>query len=144
LPRCCIFVRLRVVSDSVILGDFADDPSLAGDSLMEQLEFAKTKVPEKERSRTRVYLMATAGLRRLDKKIQEAVLESCRNVLHASSFQFRDEWASVISGTFFHIRFHCLVACVQRGARDAKNLDLYVHAANLLTTLCSFHVHSGM
>ncbi|KAG0611610.1 hypothetical protein M758_7G152800 [Ceratodon purpureus] len=81
------------------LSSFADNPSLAGDSLMEQLEFAKTKVPEKERSRTRVYLMATAGLRRLDKTIQEAVLDSCRKVLRASSFQFRDEWASVISGT---------------------------------------------
>ena len=47
--------------------------------------------------------MATAGLRRLDKKIQEAVLESCRKVLHASSFQFRDEWASVITGKFLRI-----------------------------------------
>jgi len=68
--------------------------------LKEQLEFAKTKVPEKERSRTRVYLMATAGLRRLDKKIQEAVLSSCRTVLRASSFLFHDEWASVITGKF--------------------------------------------
>lgn len=85
----------------VVSGDFADKPSLAGDSLIEQLEFAKTKVPEKERSNTRVYLMATAGLRRLDKKIQEAVLDSCRKVLHASSFLFRDEWASVITGTLY-------------------------------------------
>lgn len=81
------------------LSSFADSPNLAGSSLKEQLEFAKTKVPAKERSQTRVYLMATAGLRRLDKKIQEAVLDSCRNVLRASGFLFRDEWASVISGT---------------------------------------------
>lgn len=81
-------------------GNFADSPNLAGSSLKEQLEFAKTKVPAKERSQTRVYLMATAGLRRLDKKIQEAVLDSCRNVLRASGFLFRDEWASVISGGF--------------------------------------------
>lgn len=67
--------------------------------MKEQLEFAKSKVPEKERSRTRVYLMATAGLRRLDKKIQDAVLDSCRAVLRASGFLFQDEWASVITGT---------------------------------------------
>lgn len=73
---------------------------MAGDSLKEQMEFAKEKVPEKERSQTRVYLMATAGLRKLDKSIQEAVLDSCRQVLRASSFWFQDEWASVITGMY--------------------------------------------
>lgn len=78
----------------------AENPSMAGQSLKEQLEFAKEKVPEKERSRTRVYLMATAGLRRVEKKTREAVLESCRQVLRKSNFWFQDEWASVISGEF--------------------------------------------
>lgn len=43
--------------------------------------------------------MATAGLRRLDLGIQETILESCRVTLRASGFKFRDEWASVITGT---------------------------------------------
>lgn len=62
-------------------------------------------MPEKERARTRVYLMATAGLRRLDKKIQEAVLESCRITLRASGFMFHDSWASVITGKLRSIQY---------------------------------------
>ena len=80
------------------LSSFAEDPHNAGYSLMELLKFASRKVPERERENARIYLMATAGLRRLDVVIQERILESCRIVLRASGFRFRDEWASVVSG----------------------------------------------
>ncbi len=80
------------------LSSFADNPDIAGESLKDLLKFAKQKVPIKEWSKTRVYLMATAGMRRLNDNVREAVLASCREVLQASNFLFYDKWASVISG----------------------------------------------
>jgi apyrase len=80
------------------LSSFAEDPHKAGYSLMDLLKFASSKVPERERETARIYLMATAGLRRLDFGTQERILESCRIVLQVSGFRFRDEWASVVSG----------------------------------------------
>jgi hypothetical protein len=80
------------------LSSFANNPPLAGDSLKELLEFATQKVPKKEQSKTRVYLMATSGLRRLDENVREALLDSCKDVLRASKFLFHDKWVSVISG----------------------------------------------
>lgn len=81
------------------LSSYAKEPRNAGGSLVKLLKFAAGKVPEKERGATRIYLMATAGLRMLDLDIQNAILESCRIVLRASSFKFKDNWASVITGT---------------------------------------------
>ncbi|CAN8293586.1 unnamed protein product [Cochlearia groenlandica] len=43
--------------------------------------------------------MATAGMRLLDVNVQEQILEVVRGVLRDSGFKFRDEWASVISGS---------------------------------------------
>ncbi|KAF2298848.1 hypothetical protein GH714_028297 [Hevea brasiliensis] len=43
--------------------------------------------------------MATAGMRLLDYEVQERILESCRKVLRKSRFKFRDDWASVITGS---------------------------------------------
>lgn len=80
------------------LSSYADDPSRAGGSLVELLEFAKNRVPKEHWGDTEIRLMATAGLRRLGFHVQEAILESCRRVLRVSVFEFRDSWASVISG----------------------------------------------
>ncbi|XP_071940779.1 probable apyrase 4 isoform X6 [Coffea arabica] len=43
--------------------------------------------------------MATAGLRMLEKGVQDRILEACRTVLRGSGFRFYDDWASVISGS---------------------------------------------
>lgn len=80
------------------LSAFASRPEKAGDSLLELLNFATQKVPESHRTGTKIHLMATAGLRRLDSNIQERIMESCRRVLRFSGFRFRDDWASVITG----------------------------------------------
>eukprot|EP01018_Ginkgo_biloba_P038555 Gb_02706 [translate_table: standard] len=80
------------------LSAFASTPNRAGDSLLELLNFAKQKVPEVHRSGTKIHLMATAGLRRLDSETQEMILNSCRRVLRFSGFRFQDDWASVITG----------------------------------------------
>lgn len=75
-------------------------PDSAGDSLSELVNFAKYTIPQKEWAATKVYLMATAGLRRVEPAIRERILGSCRQVLRKSSFAFQDDWASVISGSF--------------------------------------------
>lgn len=80
------------------LSSYAEDPNRAGGSLVELLEFGKSRVPKEHWGDTEVRLMATAGLRRLELRVQEAILESCRRVLRVSGFQFRDSWASVITG----------------------------------------------
>ncbi|KAK1290991.1 putative apyrase 6 [Acorus calamus] len=80
------------------LSSYADRPERAGESLVELLEFGKGRVPRERWADTEVRLMATAGLRLLDRRVQERVLTSCRRVLRASGFRFQDDWASVISG----------------------------------------------
>ena len=45
-----------------------------------------------------IFLGATAGMRILDPKSEEAIIEDIRSLLHASGFLFRNEWARTISG----------------------------------------------
>lgn len=81
------------------LSSFERDPDKAGGSLVELLEYGKGRVPEEFWKETEVRLMATAGLRLLELEVQERILESCRRVLGSSGFKFRDDWASVITGS---------------------------------------------
>ncbi|XP_002971296.2 probable apyrase 5 [Selaginella moellendorffii] len=81
------------------LSSFSSNPQQAGESLVELLDFANARIAKKDRGQTRLYLMATAGLRRLEKNIQDDIIESCRSVLRKSDFMFEDSWASVITGT---------------------------------------------
>ncbi|XP_066331320.1 probable apyrase 6 isoform X4 [Miscanthus floridulus] len=80
------------------LSSFAADPRGAGLSLAPLVEFARRRVPLESWGQTEVRLMATAGLRLLDSAVAESVLQSCREVLRGSGFQFQDEWTTVISG----------------------------------------------
>ncbi|KAK9074594.1 hypothetical protein SSX86_007192 [Deinandra increscens subsp. villosa] len=81
------------------LSAFAEDSNVAGESLLEVLEFARKRIPKENWGETEVRLMATAGLRMLDLSVQERILESCRKVLRTCGFAFQDDWASVISGS---------------------------------------------
>lgn len=80
------------------LSSYAENPEFAGESLKELIDFGKGKVPAGLWDETEIRLMATAGLRLLDMKVQEMIIRACRNVLRASGFRFRDEWATVITG----------------------------------------------
>jgi hypothetical protein len=82
------------------LSSFADNPAAAGASLTQLVQFAQDNVPASMRADTPLFLMATAGLRRVEERVAEEILESCRKVLSGSGFMFRPEWAIVISGTF--------------------------------------------
>ncbi|KAI4328443.1 hypothetical protein L6164_020798 [Bauhinia variegata] len=81
------------------LSSFAEEPDGAGNSVVELLEFGKGQIPKGSWRDTEIRLMATAGLRMLEVQVQEQILESCRRVLHSSGFKFKDEWASVITGS---------------------------------------------
>lgn len=93
------------------LSAYAENPGNAGDSFTELVDFGKRTVPEEFWDKTEIRLMATAGLRLLDVKVQEKILDSCRRVLRKSGFRFRDDWATVISGMWFGFVFvfvrHC-------------------------------------
>ncbi|KAL0551714.1 hypothetical protein IC582_010803 [Cucumis melo] len=81
------------------LSAYARDPDGAGKSLVELLEYAKSRVPRDQWGVTEIRLMATAGLRLLELDVQNRILESCRHLLRSSGFKFQDEWASVITGS---------------------------------------------
>ncbi|XP_054810155.1 probable apyrase 6 [Prosopis cineraria] len=81
------------------LSSFVGEPDGAGHSLLELLDFGKSKIPKESWRDTEIRLMATAGLRMLEVNVQQRILESCRRLLCSSGFKFRDEWASVITGS---------------------------------------------
>ena len=57
------------------------------------------QVPVHQHILTEVHLFATAGFRILAPRPAADLINSCRTFLAASRFKFRDEWASVMSGT---------------------------------------------
>ncbi|CAK9136343.1 unnamed protein product [Ilex paraguariensis] len=81
------------------LSAYAAEPEGAGRSVADLVEFGRKKVPREYWKETEIRLMATAGMRLLEKEVQERILEACRSVLRSSQFKFRDDWASVISGS---------------------------------------------
>ncbi|CAH2037774.1 unnamed protein product [Thlaspi arvense] len=81
------------------LSSYADKPDGASVSVAKLVEFAKGRVPSGMLKKSDVRLMATAGMRLLDVSVQEKILQVTRGVLRSSGFNFRDEWASVISGS---------------------------------------------
>ncbi|XP_060215330.1 probable apyrase 6 isoform X1 [Lycium barbarum] len=81
------------------LSSYELDPEMASESVIKLVEFGKKKVPKEYWSETEIRLMATAGMRLLDLDVQEKILEVCRGVLRDSGFKFKDDWASVISGS---------------------------------------------
>ncbi len=62
------------------------------------LAWAEAVVPNSHWADTPVYLLATAGLRRLSVGEQEQVLGACREVLAAAPFRFENSHARVIDG----------------------------------------------
>lgn len=103
------------------LSAYADDPEGAGKSLVELLEYGKSRIPRDQWGVTEIRLMATAGLRLLELDVQNKILESCRRVLRSSGFKFQDDWASVITGSNFSSQpVHCcLLMCYFRCIRSS-------------------------
>lgn len=83
------------------LSSFVDEPGKAGESLGKLIAFAEQNVGQNWVGSTEIRLMATAGLRMVDREVREEILKSCRSVLRGSGFKFQDDWASVIPGCLF-------------------------------------------
>jgi apyrase len=81
------------------LSAYADNPEGVSESVTELVEFAKKRVHKGKLKKSDIRLMATAGMRLLELPVQEQILDVTRRVLRSSGFDFRDEWASVISGS---------------------------------------------
>ena len=98
------------------LMDFAGDPDGAGGSILKLVEFGKQRVPKKEWGNTKVLLVATAELESLSSEVREKILDSCRQVLKASGFLFKDEWARVVQCTvlvFLKFYFDACIVLIQ-------------------------------
>ena len=72
-------------------------------SLVALLEYAKRIVPELERPQTRAYIVGTGGLEWVPAQNRDVLLEECRKFIHESEFQFKDDWATVISGECLNV-----------------------------------------
>ncbi|KAG7654254.1 Nucleoside phosphatase GDA1/CD39 [Arabidopsis suecica] len=81
------------------LSAYADNPEGASVSVTKLVEFAKQRIPKRMLWKSDIRLMATAGMRLLEVPVQEKILDVTRRVLRSSEFMFRDEWATVISGS---------------------------------------------
>ncbi|KAI8022260.1 putative apyrase 6 [Camellia lanceoleosa] len=77
---------------------FAGDPEGAGRSVVELIEFAKKRVPKSEWRNTKVQLMGSSELERVELVAREAIFESCRRVLWSSGFLFKNEWLAIMEG----------------------------------------------
>ncbi|CAL5401590.1 unnamed protein product [Camellia sinensis] len=75
---------------------FAGDPEGAGRSVVELIEFAKKRVPKSEWRNTKVQLMGSSELERVELVAREAIFESCRRVLWSSGFLFKNEWLAIM------------------------------------------------
>jgi len=62
------------------------------------LRWAENQIPRTEYKRTRVFLFATAGVRKLPKPSSDWILDTAWSVLRNSAFDSRREWVRVISG----------------------------------------------
>lgn len=81
------------------LDAFADKPSEASDHIRPLLKFAAAYVPRSKHKETPVYIMATAGLRMLDIREQDAILDDLRVDLPLEfDFLFSPTYVEVISG----------------------------------------------
>lgn len=62
------------------------------------LDWAAAVVPARQHSRTPIFLLGTAGLRRLPYEQQQELLVTAGDVLAASPFRFKPGWARTITG----------------------------------------------
>nr|XP_046229358.1 ectonucleoside triphosphate diphosphohydrolase 5-like [Scatophagus argus]XP_046229359.1 ectonucleoside triphosphate diphosphohydrolase 5-like [Scatophagus argus] len=81
------------------LSSYADSPEMAGHTVRMLLKVAKKTVPRLEWKRTPVVLRATAGLRLLDAKKAQALLDQVQHVFDESPFLVPDNSVSIMNGT---------------------------------------------
>lgn len=101
------------------LSAFRNRPGSAAESLRPLIEFAKEKLrydPETMK-RTRIYLMATAGMRRLSEDVRGEIMENVKKFLEKTPFKhIRSEVITgEMEGLFGWISVNYLLGKLQRG-----------------------------
>lgn len=82
------------------LDKFADNPDALGPQALEPLlEWARAALPRASWASTPVFLLGTAGMRKLGDADRDAVMGAARGALGASGFRFEPPWARVLGGT---------------------------------------------
>ncbi|XXG40976.1 hypothetical protein AAC387_Pa01g1554 [Persea americana] len=81
------------------LSSYASSPEAGANSLKSLLEAAESVVPTALRSKAPIKLGATAGLRLLGSNTSEAILDAVRALLSRSSFKYKADWVTILSGS---------------------------------------------
>jgi apyrase len=78
---------------------FAENVGKLGQTALEPLlEWSRAVIPRNSWANTPVFLLGTAGLRKLNEKHRERVMNEARNFLSHSGFRFESSWARVLGG----------------------------------------------
>ena len=81
------------------ISSFANNPENASESLRTLLDFASLHVPRKKHQETPLYILATAGMRLLSKRKQNAIIGNLREKIPLmSNFHVTDSQVEVITG----------------------------------------------
>lgn len=81
------------------LASFGESLDIIEEKVMRPLfDWVKAVIPQERWKDTPVFLFGTAGMRRLPRDEQDAILAECRRILSNSEFLFRNDWARVIRG----------------------------------------------
>lgn len=79
------FLKDRVTGEDVFmkitpgLSSTSRDPDFASEYIDPLLDFAAKHIPQEEHSSTLLYILATAGMRMLEKEVQESILDDLRH-----------------------------------------------------------------
>ena len=115
------------------ISSYVNDLKGLSSSISDLARLAETVIPFECRSSTQIQLMATAGMRLVTKDDRTRIFDSVRSVLRESSFQFKDAWASVITGQMEAV-YDWISVNLAAGAlplENSKSLDRLVGAADL-------------
>ncbi|KAL4517877.1 hypothetical protein Ndes2526A_g02251 [Nannochloris sp. 'desiccata'] len=78
---------------------FAENVGKLGQTALEPLlEWSRAVIPRNSWPTTPVFLLGTAGLRKLNEEHRERVMNEARSVLKRCGFRFRSSWARVLGG----------------------------------------------
>ncbi|KAK6148349.1 hypothetical protein DH2020_019261 [Rehmannia glutinosa] len=80
------------------LHNFVNDEFGVRASLQPLIRYAEQWVPLEKRSATPIFVLATAGMRRLVAKDAEQILNNVKNIVQEHGFLYRKSWVRVLSG----------------------------------------------
>lgn len=89
------------------------------------MEFILEKVKPKYFETTHIFLKATAGMRLLDRRDQQAILYKIRSIFRETPFQFKDSYVSIISGKEEGVYSWITVNYLNKRFKNGNHLDTF-------------------